>query len=780
MRKINLTPNPRILQMLGQIHFENWQCIAELIDNSIDALIKDFRVSGTYDGEIRVEIPKNQQYSEGAPISIWDNGPGMSELQLENALKAGFSGNDPVSNLGLFGMGFNIATARMGDKTTVYTSQKGDSEEIGIEVDFQEMVSKNSFDRSVLTRSKDNSYTSGTTIKIYKLNERVSYLGQRGLAALKKKLSTVYSKLLRDFSIEIYVNGDKLLTTKKCIWNPDRYVVRNGESISAFIEVNKNIGDKYFCYDCWCWLDVPMIQGETPKCKVCDSTGNVKVRERKIIGWLGVQRYFDKENYGIDIYRNGRMITSNDKSFFYWKNNDTGEMEIEYPIDAAFLGGRLVGEIDANFLTVNYTKDSFEKGDIQWDELINKLRGEGPLRPDIGESYGYSKNGSPLARLYSGFRKANKPGYVDLLPGKFNETKNKWEANNVEPKMWAELFVEGKPEYQSDQKWWELVAQVEENRRSSSGNGSGSRDWDPINPETDSLSDNHVGENNQNNDEDEGNQPFNNGSENIIGEENDIYMKDDKLSGLYEIEEFGEEAILLDVYKKNILPDEKPINIEKLSHSNFKVYYNPGSSMFVKHSNTVKDIILIELANSLYLRRADQGEWPVSRIYYALKNIYCIEDMLDLDSVRERVNVLLSDIKRSVSKYKVDITPDIVLEKDDYKVLTRAVLSKLGEGDSRIKSMLQTTEFLEYMPNNYIKKFFRIYPEIFFDGTIWKRPYSEIADEDIRAEIIEEFLSYLCDIIWIIEHEDEEINSNIHRFRRNVGSLKALEEYTDE
>lgn len=70
---INLTPNPRILQMLGQIDFENWQCIAELIDNSVDALLKDFRVNSEYKGEIMVDIPKHSQFVEGVPITVWDN-----------------------------------------------------------------------------------------------------------------------------------------------------------------------------------------------------------------------------------------------------------------------------------------------------------------------------------------------------------------------------------------------------------------------------------------------------------------------------------------------------------------------------------------------------------------------------------------------------------------------------------------------------------------------------------------------------------------------------------
>ena len=46
--------------------------------------------------------------NENARVVVKDNGPGMSFEVLEKAVKAGWSGNSPLENLGLFGMGFNI------------------------------------------------------------------------------------------------------------------------------------------------------------------------------------------------------------------------------------------------------------------------------------------------------------------------------------------------------------------------------------------------------------------------------------------------------------------------------------------------------------------------------------------------------------------------------------------------------------------------------------------------------------------------------------------------
>ena len=122
-RTINLQPDPRILPMLGEINLSQERCLAELIDNSVDGfLIKSTSPETTYEPQVLVELPSPNDGIESARVSVCDNGPGMDVEVLEKAVKAGWSGNDPVGNLGLFGMGFNIATARLGRVTQVWTT----------------------------------------------------------------------------------------------------------------------------------------------------------------------------------------------------------------------------------------------------------------------------------------------------------------------------------------------------------------------------------------------------------------------------------------------------------------------------------------------------------------------------------------------------------------------------------------------------------------------------------------------------------------------------------
>lgn len=125
MNTLDITPTPRILRTLGEIPFQTWQCVAELIDNSIDAFLSDKTAIPEEDErKIVVTWASDSVATDDRAIEVTDNACGMSIEQLQNAVRAGYSSNDPIGNLGLFGMGFNISTARLGEVTTIMTTRR--------------------------------------------------------------------------------------------------------------------------------------------------------------------------------------------------------------------------------------------------------------------------------------------------------------------------------------------------------------------------------------------------------------------------------------------------------------------------------------------------------------------------------------------------------------------------------------------------------------------------------------------------------------------------------
>ena len=85
-------------------------------------------------------------------------------------------------------------------------------------------------------------------------------------------------------------------------------------------------------------------------CPVCQRTDRLRERTRRVKGWLGIQRYFDQQDYGLDLIRNGRVIEERSKVFFSWTHPDTGEVVPEYPLEQIHWGGRIVGELSIDFV----------------------------------------------------------------------------------------------------------------------------------------------------------------------------------------------------------------------------------------------------------------------------------------------------------------------------------------------------------------------------------------------------------------------------------------------
>ena len=121
-------------------------------------------------------------------------------------------------------------------------------------------------------------------------------------------------------------------------------------------------------------------------------------------GWIGIQRHLDDDEFGFDFLRNGRAILQWDKRAFSWNDPDTGKPDLEYPIDEMRARlGRIVGEVEIDHVPVHYQKDSFEEESPLWREVINNLRGESPLRPQVATRKKMPINDSLLANIYRGF-----------------------------------------------------------------------------------------------------------------------------------------------------------------------------------------------------------------------------------------------------------------------------------------------------------------------------------------------------------------------------------------
>lgn len=764
-RGVNLTPSPRVLRMLGQIDFKPWQCLAELIDNSVDAFLTagaDERQS--LFPQVNVELSSAAEIrKKSGLLRIVDNGPGMDPEHLENALRAGFSGNDPVGKLGLFGMGFNVATARLGHRTEVWTTRREDEHWTGVRIDFDEMEKSGSFLVPRLTRVKGpSSVASGTEIVISKLDvDRAIYLRSGGgMKSTRQKLSRVYNKIMRDIGLQVIVADTALLSREFCRWGDSRAVETKSDfgRVPAYIPINQDLGDRLYCQDCWSWL----LEEETV-CPVCESADRLRKRTRRVTGWLGIQRYFHQDDYGIDLIRNGRVIEERSKSFFSFEDPDTGEIWPEYPLEQTHWGGRIVGELSVDFVPLaSHQKDSFDRSTPEWRLVERAIRGEGPIIQIRRQRLGLlDKNLSPLARLHAGYRRGQPAGLRTLVPGDAQGR-----GINKEPTDWAAEFWSGTPEYQTDERWWKAVLTAEEARNRKQGAaissdlaGEAELDDQPADEQKDEEGDRPEASTGQ-----------------VLQDEDDIV-----LSGTYEVPDIpGAPKLEVEVrrLRNGSLPNGLHFQFVALG-SRAEATYNPDHRLFARSPLEPTDCLIEELAYQFLARSAtSQREWPLSRITWEIRKRYFPWSLGDFETVAQRAEALIGEFTEHYVERLGELAPidRDVLDERLRDELTRRVALIDRAGEDRVEEVVRTGEFPRYLGPNCVEFLVRRWPELALDGEFLSLSYSDV-DPRYRPEVIERVLAPMRDLLWAVQTEG--VKAGGEEWRTLVGrasnALRLLE-----
>ncbi|OMI88450.1 hypothetical protein BSZ07_17380 [Streptomyces sp. M1013] len=444
-----LTPSPRVLSVLGDIDMSETNCFAELVDNAIDAYAADSESIGEMP-RISINFEKDAAQRRQDKVVIRDNGPGMDYETLTRAVALSWVGRFRKEGLGL---GFNIATARLGRHITVRSARFESPAWTVLTIDLLGMNRSGEWDLPVMTQEKVESDDHGTEITIRGLREPWrSFKGDM----LRRHLGDLYSYPIRSGKLMIEVNGRQVQPRRPCVWGESRSVSRRKGNIGAMVKMDVPLSDAALCFDCQ--------RSNRPNVEACSECGNsnLVIQRRKIWGWIGVQRYTHSSDYGIDFLSNGRKILMRDKSLFSWEDSNSFTTALEYPLE---LGnqGRIVGEIHCDHVPVTYRKDDFNRDSVEWRQVVEIVRGEGPLRPLYRRRYGYPVNDSPLSIIYGGFYR-NDPGLKWLVPG------DGMRAIHSQAAEWARLFHAGVPEYQSDEVWYQ-AAQAHDQIRISGRSG---------------------------------------------------------------------------------------------------------------------------------------------------------------------------------------------------------------------------------------------------------------------------------------------------------------------
>ncbi len=121
----------RLVESLRHLGYGNYEAIADLVDNSIDAEAHNIQI-------------KIQQKNNQLMLSISDDGRGMSRTVLDEAMKLGSMTDRSIeSDLGKFGMGLVTASLSIARKCHVIT--RGEDGCLSSAWDVDEIISQNAF-----------------------------------------------------------------------------------------------------------------------------------------------------------------------------------------------------------------------------------------------------------------------------------------------------------------------------------------------------------------------------------------------------------------------------------------------------------------------------------------------------------------------------------------------------------------------------------------------------------------------------------------------------------
>jgi RNA polymerase subunit RPABC4/transcription elongation factor Spt4 len=817
MSSFDLTPPPNVLIALTHTPIQPMDAICELIDNAIDSFrMAELKGTPVAAPHVWIDIPRPSDIANGCGyLRVADNGPGMTLDQAEKSIRAGFSGNNPFDTLGLFGMGFNIATGKIGRKTRLTTASGESDRCISVEFDLESLVKKGSFIVPAVVSAKPGDLRQGTVVEIsnwwpggHPNAGFVAKLVKYGMPKIRQEIGRRYATILRKKNIQILLNSEVCLPFYHCAWGDSRFVNRHGNLVPAVMHINQLLGAQKRCSACYALVPP---DGET--CHNCDSASFRSIEER-VTGWIGIQRFDDATEFGIDLIRNGRAIRVAEKTAFFEFTDEFKKTIKDYPIDQPY--GRIIGELNINHVPVDFMKQDFQRSSPEWQRAMSYVRGDSSLQPSQPNA---ESNGSPVNLMYNGYRRVRTPGKLDLYMGYWDseQSKPKRISRDVE-KEYYNKFLAKEPGYFDDAEWYKLVEQAEtkpledlvecpgchcQNLKGSDiciacgsiliGKPCLNEDCPAIIPDS-AASCPECGASQHPQIE----HPW---SCNLCKTTNDPWQPSCTACGAARgtADPLSCEHLLANSNKSDdlsltgcsvALPDNSftlPVNINVFVTSiELKPHYSENAlpllvfksheidvfidlkhPLFKKYQVRPEEMISTEIALFLFdsNRRFSAGrfsvEFTLSTLKWQILSHSWAKGLCDTsEQLIADTCAFVASIKDELPGLLDSFKDDIYSELSDIDKRDIAIsIIDQGEDISRLSGMVQSGSYLKFVSNIVMTKLFSQYSVAFFDGKFWNESYTflgnlpEVAVEEIRSRIRSTYKNYLDDIIIYLKNK---------------------------
>jgi hypothetical protein len=324
----------KLMDSLRYLGYDNYSALCDLVDNAFDAEAKNVYISiSQKDGD--------------AAIFIADDGIGMDQHTLDEALKLGsLTERNSASDLGKFGMGLVTAGLSIAKKTSVLTRNNGevlksvtDVDEIKRRNEFCKFLGKASADE-VTRFNKLLGKSSGTIVELTKAdnlkNQNLSVFRQ----TLKGRLAQIYRYFLFAGK-KIYVNDE---------------AIKPRDPLMTDVE-----GTEVYSFDT---LDVKLTNSEG---KEVHDQIRIRIAVLPDFGTDGnKERKINQGGQGFYILRNNREIADGKTLDLFTRHNDLNRFRAEL-----FFSGVL-----DEFMGVNFTKREVDPHQAIHDKIKDLVGGQ--------------------------------------------------------------------------------------------------------------------------------------------------------------------------------------------------------------------------------------------------------------------------------------------------------------------------------------------------------------------------------------------------------------------
>jgi hypothetical protein len=337
--------------------------------------------------------------------------------------------------------------------------------------------------------------------------------------------------------------------------------------------------------------------------------------------------------------------------------------------------------------------------------------------------------------------------------------------NNERAMEMADLFHKGDPEYQTDEKWYELIE--EEDRATVGATPTGSGPGSAAPPVPDGFLD------------EEGSPPSGGSGHTSAPPVDDapagvptapLRQKLHELSRVYKHPllkvEFSVEAFMVAANDPD-LPLKAPwvLKIEDPGTRTFLFLFDPDHPVFRSVTMTPMDAVLSELAFKTYefLKEASPNSAVFATILSDLRGEYAEDAKLDPKSIIAFADKSLREIAQSISVLSESHSFSKLFSELPQSAQDKIRRKIASSGMTGTQAVIDTGEFLAYAEASDIRQFVRRYPDLFFDGKFWAQPYSSLdfGDATVNAEarerVLERYDAYLADAVWLASQSPRDL-----------------------